>query len=103
MSRRGKTWARIVNCTRSLIALIVYGVIVAWKPLCGQDARVLVGVKLAGAFTLCCLASFSTRDHHRRIGWIELREVLFSRKTSLLLVYLVAWTYIVNAAVGPWA
>jgi len=95
-------WARIVDVLRALILFIGYAVIVAGQALCGEKAKQIVVTKLGGAFVLCCLASLSTRDRRWRTGWVKLSEIVCSRKTFLLLIYIVAWSYIVNAAAELW-
>ena len=91
-------WARIVDVIRALIVLAGYIVIVAGGPLCEENAIEILGIKLCGTFFLCCLASLATKDRRGRTGWTKLTEIVCSRKSFLLLIYIVAWTYVVNAA-----
>lgn len=95
-------WARLVNVLRALFVFIAYTLVLAGEPLCGENSSKIVGIKLGGAFVLSCLASFVTRDQQRRTGWKKLSEIVCSRKTFLLLIYIAAWSYIVNAADGLW-
>ena len=90
-------WARIVNRMRAVLIFVGYAVVVAWAPLLCN--RLFLLLKLIGAFVLCCLASVSTT--HRRNT--ELSEIVCSRKTFLLVIYIVAWTNVVNAAAGLWS
>lgn len=96
-SKRCKMWARVVNRMRAVLIFVGYAAVVAWAPLCAN--RLFLGLKLIGAFVLCCLASVST-THLRRT---ELSEIVCSRKTFLLVIYIVAWTNVVNAAAGLWS
>lgn len=101
ISRRGRMWTKIVDYLRAVILFVGYAFVVAQTPLCGKETRLFVGIKLAGAFILCCLACMSTEGHHGRMGCTKLLEVVYSRKTFLLLIYVCAWSYIVDTTVEP--
>lgn len=103
ISRRGKMWAWIVDILRATIVCTGYTLVVREKPVCGKNANELILAKLVGVFVLCFLAcSIPTRDRHERTGWMKLTEIVCSRKTYLLLIYIMVWSYIVNATAGFW-
>lgn len=94
-------WERIVDSLRAVLVFIGYTFVVAREPLCGENAKELVvGVKLGGVFVLCCLSLFAANDQRGRMGWKKLTEVVCSRKTFLLIMYIVAWSYTVSALAG---
>ena len=104
ISRRGKMWVKIVDFVPSLVAVIVYALIVAQKLPCIGHAIFVVGVKVkvAGAFALCCFSCLFTRDRQqRRIRRSKLEGLIFSRKMFLLLIYLAIWNCFVNLAMPP--
>ena len=90
-------WMGIVNCMRAVLIFVGYVAAVAWSPL--RVNRLFWGLKVIGAFMLCCLSSVSAT--HRRST--ELSEIVWSRKTFLLVIYIVAWSNVVNAAAGLWS
>lgn len=101
ISRNGKMWEQIVNTLRAMIIFVGYSTIVASKS-CRENEKEVIAAKLAGAFLLCSLSLFATRDVRGKTGWKRLSEVVCSRKTLLLLCYIVVWSYIVTAATDVW-
>lgn len=84
------------------MVFVGYFVLLTRSSECGEDAVGFVCAKLTGALVLCCLACFSTSGSYRsRLGWMKIIEVVFSRKTALLLIYIWTWSTVLDTTLLP--